>query len=1305
MQKSNETPETSGSSRNRYAMKRLSARISAAAVITSMTVFSFFAEAGDNRFREGAGEFVSWTSSDGLPSDTVLGICEDADGFIWIATGRGLCRFNGATFRTFATETGETGLTTCVCSGGDGYIYAGTESGLVRFDRISGKAEQLPVTDAGIKSMLPCDGQVMWLHLSDGTICRYSMSTGETASAAFKGAYPEGDYYYDHIFKDARGTIWAGGRALPVARIENGDISTLTYPVRNPDIEHFEGSAFAPDMDGVLHAADDKGNFSVYDQTKCIFRTVLKIPTGTACATTDSTGRIWIGGRGGLIRLLPDKSGYEHFRSSGRDGDVASNNIYCLYTDRGGNVWAGTDKGLSLFRSAALAVNSFGKHNGLSSDAVTALMQDSDSLLWIGTEEEGTDTLNLHTLSSGNLRYSLLSGRLSESTRIREKETLRQYALHGLKRDSGLDENKVSALYQDSEGTIYIGLWSHIGFNTYDKKSGTFKRHCLWSVPAGYVFPLLFEGNLFGANWYTGFLEDNDGNLWCTTWEGVGLNLFDRKKGEFTGRHFIPGDVPRMPRGTICSHADDTGDGKIYLAGGKWYGYFDLRTRDFHRYVEHFPDGFPNADIIRGYYEWSPAKQIDIPAGTLDLRVLDKSGDHVLVASANSLFDHNTATDEVEVLHRPRRFRIEYETFSSGSDMFVVWDDECVKVVRDGDSGFRCLPAQAPAPGQRKYPPDGGTFPLGGDSLFVQTENGSTIHTGGRTIDISRNAPGTLPSRLASCIAQDREGLLWYGTTDSGLCRIDVSSGEITSFRHDPSTPGGLPGNDIRDIFIDSCGTVWAGTDKGLCRLDRTGGFSIEERTSGLSVRRILEDRDGRLWISTDSGLSCLFPSGQASFHRYDGLSNESYSSAAAVLHDGRLAFGGNGGLDIIDPRELLSLKAPAVLAGDLRTADGILFHCVPEKLRLRRKENSFSVDFSVCGYPGHSRRYRLEGFETGWNYDGDDIATARYTNVPGGRYTLRMEVLDSFGDWTGKSVLIDVDYPIWLRWWFILLVLTLISAGAVLVIRIREKVLRQENEKLARQVEARTEEIRRQIDSKNKFFSIVSHDLKNPVNALALLSGSMLSNWDRLSEEDKLKRIKTIGSSASSTSAMLDDILMWALTESGVMIPDMERINAHDAVEDAIQSMEAASARKNVRVVNSVGTDIEIYTDRNMLSVILRNLISNAIKYSYKGGSVTVSASPAGGKVVMAVEDAGTGMDADTAGKLFRTDCKISIKGTDGESGSGFGLIIVREFLGRMGESIRAESSTGKGSRFIFTLSPADGDNNNFSQKNSDSF
>ena len=1255
--------------------------------MAAMAVGAYAEMSAMSSTRAGAGKFVSWTSADGLPSDKVLDIREDDDGFMWIATDKGICRFDGS---GFSSETfPETVLpTTCVCPCGD-YVYVGSGNGLWRLDRFSGIFESVPIGDGQggrVRSMLYDGNGILWLHLSDGTVRRHDIATGETLDAGFKGAYFEGDYYYDHIFMDSGGTVWVGGRATSVARIDNGDIGSLTYPVRNPGIEHFEGSAFASDADGVFHATDDKGNFSVYDRDKGIFRTVLRIPSGSTCATTDRSGNIWIGGRNGLIRLFRDKSGYEIFPSVGGDpATVASNNVYCLYSDGAGNVWVGTDKGLSFLSARAAAVTSLGKGKGLSSDAVTCLMQDRDSLLWAGTEENGVDTLNLRTLSSGNLRYDLLSGKLSPSVRKREASNLRKYAGHGLRRDGGLNENRVSALYQDGEGTVYIGLWSHVGFNTYDKETGIFKRHCLWGVPAGYVFPLLFEGNPFGANWYTDFLEDSKGNLWCATWEGVGLNLFDRDKGEFTGRHFIPGDVPRMPRGTICSHVDDREHGRIYMAGGKWYGYFDLRTRDFHRYVETFPDGFPEAETLDRYYAHSPATRIDIPVNTLDLRVLDKSGDWMLVSSANSLFAHDVSTDKVEVLFRPRAFRLEYDVFKSGGDYFVAWDDECVRVAKGGTAGFKVRLSDMPD--SKDSLPEGGTFPLGGDSLFVQTDSGSVIRVGpeGKMSYVSRDAPRTLPSRLASRLAEDGEGFLWYGTTDSGICRLDPATGETRTFRHEPG--GGLPGNDIRDIFLDSSGTMWVGTENGLCVYGDSGAFRGIEAVGNISVRRVIEDRKGRIWVSSDTGLHVLSGGAVYSFHVSDGLSNEAYSSAAAALYDGRLAFGGGRGLDIIDPDALLGISPPTILAAELRTEDGMMFHCVPERIRLRHRENSFSVAFSAIGLRGHPKRYRLDGFEREWNLGDEDKVTARYTNLPGGKYGLRVEILGYDGSWTGKEIVVDVDYPIWLRWWFLLMSAAVLACAVILLSRIRERRLREENRRLSALVDERTAEIKRQIDGKDRFISILSHDLRNSVTSISLLTGSLVRNWDKIPEEERAGKVGLMDTAIGDTTRLLNDILAWGMSESGISMPDMTVVSVREAVEAATGDLKTVIGLKGISVVNEVDASLDVLADKDMLSVILRNLLSNAVKYSYKGGVVTVRSERDGDKARVTVEDNGTGMDPETVDRLFKIGSKISVKGTEGESGNGFGLFSVSEFLRKMGGDVRVESLPGKGSKFSFTL------------------
>lgn len=1299
---------------------------------------------------------LAYSRADGLASDTVLDICEDGDGVLWLATESGLSRFDGSGFHTYLPGESVTAL----CEDADGVLWVGTDHGLNCMDRESGSISLFGMRRGSSEIMAVHSSRTgeVWAYTSDGVVCRISSGRGDgrrvpvqeeespysVGFADFKGAYLEGDYRYFHIFEDAGGNIWIGGRATSVAMLPGGDLSAIRYPVRNPDIEHFEGSAFAADASGQVYATDDKGYFSLYDNSAGIFRTVLTIPVAAACATTDSTGRIWVGGRSGLVRISGSAGGFER---------IGSWNVLCLYTDSFGNVWAGTDRGLLMFPKRKDAIESYSELNGLSSSYVTAVMQDSDALLWIGTEEDGVDTLNLASGKTGNLRYTLLSGSLSPETAAREAGVLGQYAIHGLGRDGGINENRISALYQDSEGTVYIGLWSHVGFNTYDKSSGTFKRHCLWSVPAGYIFPLLFEGNPFGANWYTGFLEDSRGNLWCSTWEGLGLNLFDRSGGEFTGRHFIPGDVPRMPRGTICSHVEDAQDGRIYIAGGKWYGYFDLAGRDFHRFAESFPEDYPNAGIIGAYYAHSPAELIPMPLGTIDLRVLDKYGDVVAVAAANALFCHNVVTSEVEVLFRPDDFYIGYSVVRGHDGIFVCWGDDAVLLKRCSDEGFRTervsaddVPEKDPWPatvltaadGAAVYDvyEDGGSifsatgdglfeienasgrilrhfrhdpsvrgslpdntvtevFGIGGDSLFVYTGAGAAVllKDSGSFVNISEEAPNTLPSRLASCITEDSSGLLWYGTTDSGLCSIDVDSGEIRTYRYHPWEADGLPDNDVRDIFEASDGSLWVGTGKGLCRHE--GGMFVREQAAGeIPVRRIAEDPDGRLWISSDDWLYCLDrASGSVfSFGPDDGLLNDVWTGAAAMLGDGRLAFGGPSGLDIIDAGALLEHVEPRIVFSFFELSGKTVYHSVPRQVRLKYSDNSFSVDFAIPGHnhSGRESRYRLSGFDNGWSYVDGECGTIRYTNLPSGRYALEVETALGPDNWSGSSLFIEVSRAPWRTWWFISLAV-LMSCGVVLaIIRLREALLRQENAKLSELVDRRTEELKLQVDSKNKFFSIVSHDLKNPLGALSLLSEELSRNYGSLSEQERIRAVELIRDSSKGASKLLDEILLWALTHSGVMVPRLRKFALRDAVESVFLLHGAYSAKRGIMLVNAVGPDVTVLADADMLSVILRNLVGNALKYSNDGGRVTVSCERRGDKAVVSVEDEGVGMTEEQMGKLFRLDSKLCTPGTDGNRGSGFGLICVHEFLDKMEEKIEVTSSPGSGSRFSFTVSLA---------------
>ena len=247
------------------------------------------------------------------------------------------------------------------------------------------------------------------------------------------------------------------------------------------------------------------------------------------------------------------------------------------------------------------------------------------------------------------------------------------------------------------------------------------------------------------------------------------------------------------------------------------------------------------------------------------------------------------------------------------------------------------------------------------------------------------------------------------------------------------------------------------------------------------------------------------------------------------------------------------------------------------------------------------------------------------------------------------------------------------------------------ENLKLSKLVDEKTMQLTKEIESKNKFFSILSHDLRTPIHSLDLLSSVLMDNWTKTQEDDKVKRMTMINSSARRTMTILEDILNWAMSESGLLVAHKQPLVLKDAVDPVVESIEGICAGKNVRIMVEVDPKIKVSADPDMLSTILRNLLSNAIKYSYRDSCVKVSSIVRERKAVVSITDYGIGMTEEIKEKLFRIDAKLSVKGTDGERGSGLGLITVYEFLKKMDEEITVESTPGKGSTFSFTLDVVD--------------
>ncbi len=223
--------------------------------------------------------------------------------------------------------------------------------------------------------------------------------------------------------------------------------------------------------------------------------------------------------------------------------------------------------------------------------------------------------------------------------------------------------------------------------------------------------------------------------------------------------------------------------------------------------------------------------------------------------------------------------------------------------------------------------------------------------------------------------------------------------------------------------------------------------------------------------------------------------------------------------------------------------------------------------------------------------------------------------------------------------------------------------------------------------DAKDKFFSILAHDLKNPFNSLLGLSELLVEDFDDTSEELKLDMLKKIQRTSESAYALLENLLDWARMQTGSISLNIQIIDLFPVIQDVLEINHLHAYNKQIKIFNEVQEDIKIRADENMLLTIIRNLVSNAIKFTNHGGKVWIRSIRDKARVRITVEDNGIGMDDKTRGRLFKISEKVKTYGTDDESGTGLGLIIIKEFIEKNNGTITVESESGKGSRFIIVL------------------
>jgi signal transduction histidine kinase/Flp pilus assembly protein TadD len=268
-----------------------------------------------------------------------------------------------------------------------------------------------------------------------------------------------------------------------------------------------------------------------------------------------------------------------------------------------------------------------------------------------------------------------------------------------------------------------------------------------------------------------------------------------------------------------------------------------------------------------------------------------------------------------------------------------------------------------------------------------------------------------------------------------------------------------------------------------------------------------------------------------------------------------------------------------------------------------------------------------------------------------------------------------------------ILLVLMCVIIALVLYLYRNHRRSNLQLKAVNEQINSQNGELQELNATKDKFFSIISHDLKGPLNSLTSFAGLLINHTEALSK-DEIKMLATdLDKSLKNLLSLLNNLLEWSRSQTGNLDIKAEPFDVRDLVYANAELLQRMAENKEITLRTRVPNSLTGFADKNQMNTVLRNLISNALKFTEKGGKVEVDVNEWKDAIEVAVRDSGVGMSKEVLAKLFKIEHKYSTTGTANESGTGLGLMLCKEFVERSGGIISVESEEGKGSIFRFTI------------------
>jgi signal transduction histidine kinase/ligand-binding sensor domain-containing protein/AraC-like DNA-binding protein/FixJ family two-component response regulator len=1019
-----------------------------------------------------------------------------------------------------------------------------------------------------------------------------------------------------------------------------------------------------------------------------------------------------------------------HFDHISIDQGLPTNSINCVYQDRKGFIWIGTDKGLARYDGYNFKMYRHNKNDytSLSDDFVTSILEDSAGNFWIGTQKGGLNKFDRFLNKFSSLKHipydtnSISNNNIT--TLIENKGNIWVGTQAGFSKLSSSGNKFTNYYVSDSvysnKSISYLtnNGFVHIAVSKIIKDSGTLWIGTLCGLTELNLRNNSFSSYLFDRNrefHIRSLIKEDESNLLISSAEG--LYRFSKINKQFQQLLQEPiNDLMKTREGKLWCATDGNG---IYL--------YDIQkgTKDtFNK-----DTGFSNGIVSASYQSIFTDR-----AGSIWFTSLN-NGINILnpVNKQFIVFNHdpkNTNSLSFNIVNRgftDKNNTTWFPTYGGGLDKYsaeeksfvhlkesLLKEDKINSVIRDDfgrlwvgtNNGLYNLRFSNPSfekisfgdniindrPVNTIEEDREGNIWAGIDDNLVKY---SPLKNETMIINLKRDSTSAIYNLNISGILTDNDNL-WVSTSN-GLYKYNIKKNSLNLFRD--TDPYEIE-NQFCTLIQDWEGLIWLGSKGGglKCFNPQTGAFISYVIENGLPSNNILsiqEDAEGYLWLGTDKGLvNFNYKGGGVIVYTIsDGIpSNKFIPNSSWVSSSGEFFFGTENGVVSFFPANIISNKfvPPVVLTSfKIFNKDVALNYETSyiTELEIPYQQNILSFEIAALNFIDPQRNqyaYMLEGFNNKWSYIKSQHEIS-FTDLGPGTYILRIKASNNDGLWneSGLSLKLIILPPWYRTWWAYIIYLILIICVYLGLKKYELNKVMLKNELKLKKLESA---IQLEADKvKSDFFKKISHDLKTP---LSMIIDPVSVLKEKLNDPNDKKNLALIEQNAQSLIQQINRLIDLSELEAGSIKLMVSRNDLIPFLRGLIMNFEPAAKLKNIELALHLPMDhLNIYFDTDKLERILFHLISNAIKYTPERGSIIVAVELRSERVYIKVKDSGIGIPAEKYDRILNLFQKKTPDSAKETRGLGIGLALTKKLVELHKGEIQVTSTPGIGTTFTFWI------------------